>query len=152
MSSLNEVNLIGRLGGDPECRKTQSGDTVVNMTVATSEKWKDKSGNSQEKTDWHRCVLWGGVATVAERYLKKGSRIFLRGKLQTRKWTDQSGQDKYTTEVVVSGFGGNMVMLDGKSDGQSNHSQSSNQGGSGYSYGGPDLDDDIPFAPLRELP
>jgi single-strand DNA-binding protein len=147
--SLNKVILVGNLGRDPEIRSLQNGDKVANLSVATSENWKDRDGNRQEKSEWHRVVIFGKPAEVAERYLNKGSKVLIEGKLQTRKWTDQSGQEKYTTEIVVSGFGGNMTMLDGKNDGgQSNYGQSSNQGG----YGGPDLDDDVPFAPLRELP
>jgi single-strand DNA-binding protein len=142
--SLNKVILVGNLGRDPEIRSMQNGDKVANLSIATSENWKDRDGNRQEKSEWHRVVIFGKIAEVAERYLRKGSKVLIEGKLQTRKWTDQSGQDKYTTEVVVSGFGGNMVMLDGKSDGQgsqSGYGQSSNQSG----YSGPDLDDDIPF-------
>jgi len=145
--SLNKVIIIGRLGKDPEVRRTASGDPVANLSVATSEKWKDKSGERKEKTEWHRVILWGKLAEIAERYLKKGSHVYLEGQLETRKWQDQSGQDKYSTEIVLRGFGGSLVMLDGKSEGGS--------GGGGYSEPNPDapkedfrnaeLDSEIPF-------
>jgi single-strand DNA-binding protein len=145
MSSVNKVILVGNLGKDPEVRKMPSGDSVCNMTVATSETWSDKSsGEKKEKTEWHRVSMFGKLADIAERYLKKGSKVYLEGQLQTRKWQDQTGQDKFSTEVVLRGFGGSMVMLDGKrqDDGGSAPVQSG-----GYNGGGPDLDDSIPFAP-----
>ena len=167
--SLNKVILVGNLGRDPEVRSTQSGDKVANLNIATSERWRDRDGNNQEKTEWHRVVLFGKIADVAERYLRKGSKVLIEGKLQTRKWTDQNGQDKYTTEIVVSGFGGNMTMLDGRGEG-GGMSGGGDFGGGGQSYGGgsggssgggygggsssssgggndfgPDLDDEIPF-------
>ena len=168
---LNKVSLIGNLGADPEVRNTQNGDKVANVSLATTERWKDQSGMQQERTEWHRVVFFGGVAGVVENYLRKGSKIYVEGKLQTRKWQDQQGQDRYTTEIVVSGFGGTMVMLD--SAGSAGASQNSygdanaggfgagNMGGapsgapSGGVQGGADfggapatstnLDDDIPF-------
>lgn len=165
--SLNKVIIVGNLGRDPEVRSTQSGDKVANLNIATSERWRDRDGNNQEKTEWHRVVLFGKIADVAERYLRKGSKVLIEGKLQTRKWTDQNGQDKYTTEIVVSGFGGNMTMLDGRGEGggmsgggdfggggQSYGGGSSGGSGGGYGGGsssgggndfGPDLDDEIPF-------
>tara|TARA_R110000803_G_scaffold37320_2_gene80372 strand:- start:1315 stop:1779 length:465 start_codon:yes stop_codon:yes gene_type:complete len=151
MSSVNKVILVGNLGKDPEVRKMPSGDSVCNMTVATSETWNDKSsGEKKEKTEWHRVSMFGKLADIAERYLKKGSKVYLEGQLQTRKWQDQTGQDKYSTEVVLRGFGGSMVMLDGKQDGGTVTTQvagqNTNQGG-GYNGGGPDMDDSIPFAP-----
>lgn len=113
MAGINKVILIGNLGNDPEVRHTQDGKAIANITLATSESWKDKNtGQKQEKTEWHRVVFFGGVADVVAKYLKKGSKIYVEGKLQTRKWQDQSGQDKYTTEVVVDGFSGTMQMLD----------------------------------------
>ncbi|MBP5855650.1 single-stranded DNA-binding protein [Marivibrio halodurans] len=131
--SLNKVILVGNLGRDPEVRTMQSGDKVANLNIATSERWRDRDGNNQEKTEWHRVVIFGKVAEIAERYLKKGSKVLIEGQLQTRKWTDQSGQDRYTTEVVVRGFGGNMTMLDGPGG----SGGGSGGGGGGYG-GGPD--------------
>ncbi len=117
MSGVNKVILVGRLGKDPEVRYTQDNKAIANITLATSETWKDKNtGQKHEKTEWHRCVFFGGVAGVVAEYLKKGSQIYIEGKLQTRKWQDQSGQDKYTTEIVVDGFSGVMQMLDARSD------------------------------------
>jgi single-strand DNA-binding protein len=145
--SLNKVIIIGNLGRDPEIRSTQSGDKVATLNVATSENWKDKDGNRQEKSEWHRIVIFGKVADVCERYLKKGSKVLIEGKLQTRKWTDNNGQDKYSTEIVVSGFGGNMTMLDGK-DNKQDASYSSTEysdASNGSGNFGADLDDSIPF-------
>lgn len=112
MSSLNEVNLIGHLGKDPEIRTMQSGDKVANFSVATSEKWKDKnSGEVNEKTQWHNIVVWNqGIVGIVDRYLKKGHKVFVKGQLETRKWQDQSGADKYSTEVVLR-FNGQIVLL-----------------------------------------
>lgn len=112
--SLNKVTLIGNLGADPEVRRLNSGDPVVNLSIATSDVWKDKhTGERQERTEWHRVVIFNErICEVAEKYLKKGSKIYLEGKLQTRKWTDQSGVDKYTTEVVLQRFNGELLMLD----------------------------------------
>lgn len=119
MSSVNKVILIGNLGADPDIRTFESGDKVANLSVATSERWKDKNtGERKEKTEWHRVSVFGGAAGVCEQYLKKGSKVYIEGQLETRKWTDQSGQDKYTTEVIVRGYNGSLTMLDGKSDGQ----------------------------------
>lgn len=131
--SFNKVILIGNLGRDPEVRSMQNGDKVANLNIATSERWRDRDGNQQERTEWHRVVIFGRVAEIAERYLKKGSKVLIEGQLQTRKWQDQSGQDRYTTEVVVRGFGGNMTMLD-----------SAGGGGGGGGYGGGSGGDD-PF-------
>ena len=148
--SVNKVILIGNLGRDPEIRKMQSGDSVANLSLATSETWNDRqTGERREKTEWHRVVIFGKLADIAERYLKKGSKVYVEGALQTRKWQDQSGQDKYSTEVVLRGFGGTLVMLDGKQEGgQSSYDSGGSQGGAqSYNGGGPDLSDDIPFAP-----
>lgn len=111
--SLNKVTLIGNLGADPEIRRLNSGDPVVNLSIATSDVWRDKnSGERMERTEWHRVVIFNeNLAKVAENYLKKGSKIYLEGKLQTRKWQDSSGQDKYTTEIVLQRFAGELVML-----------------------------------------
>lgn len=114
MSSLNKVMLIGRLGKDPEVRYTQNGTPVATFSLATSEKWKDNGGNPQEKTNWHNIVLWNKLAEVAKRFLSKGALIYLEGKLTTRKWQDQSGANRYTTEVVCN----KMVMLGGKRNGE----------------------------------
>ena len=145
--SINKVTIIGRLGKDPEIRRMNSGDPVVNLSVATSESWRDKAtGERKEKTEWHRVVVFNDhLAKVAENYLKKGSQVYLEGSLQTRKWTDQSGQEKFSTEIVLQKYRGELTMLDGKSEG----------GGGGYSEPNPDapkgnfrnadLDDSIPF-------
>ncbi|MEK9966494.1 MAG: single-stranded DNA-binding protein [Rhodospirillaceae bacterium] len=158
--SVNKVMLVGNLGRDPEIRSMQSGDKVCNLSVATSERWKDRnSGEMQEKTEWHRVVIFDQkLVDVAERYLQKGAKVFLEGQLQTRKWTDQSGQDKYTTEVVLQRFRSEMVMLDSRGGGQGGggyDSQSDYGGGGGQPAmaaaggggmgGGDDLDDEIPF-------
>jgi single-strand DNA-binding protein len=116
MASLNKVQIIGHLGKDPEIRTTSDGKTMATLSVATSESWNNASGEKQEKTEWHRVVIFGKLAEIAQKYLRKGSKVYLEGKLQTRKWTDQSGQDRYSTEVVLAGFGGELIMLDGKKD------------------------------------
>lgn len=112
--SVNRVILIGNLGKDPEVRRTQSGGVIVNLSLATSESWKDKaSGERKERTEWHRVVIFNeNIAKIAEQYLKKGAKIFVEGQLQTRKWMDQAGAEKYSTEVVLQGFGGALTMLD----------------------------------------
>ncbi len=117
--SVNKVILIGNMGKDPEVRTTQDGGKIVNLTLATSETWNDKqSGDRKERTEWHRVVIFNDrVADVAEKYLKKGAKIYVEGSLQTRKWTDQSGQERYTTEVVIGRFNGQMTMLDTRSNG-----------------------------------
>ena len=118
MPGINKVILIGNLGKDPEVRYTTDGKPIANITVATSETWKDKNtGEPREKTEWHRVVFFGGVANIVEQYLHKGSKVYIEGKLQTRKWQDKSGQDRYTTEVVVDGFNGVMQMLDSRDAG-----------------------------------
>lgn len=134
--SVNKVILVGNLGRDPEVRYMQSGDKVVNLAIATSERWSDKqSGERREKTEWHRVVVFDqNIAEVAEKYLKKGSKVYLEGQLQTRKWTDQGGQEKYTTEVVLQRFRGNLTMLSGRGD-------DAGGGGFGGSSGGGYEDD-----------
>ncbi len=116
--SVNKVILIGNLGRDPEIRTMQNGGRVANLSIATSENWKDKqTGERREKTEWHRVVIFNdGLVGITERFLKKGSKVYLEGQLETRKWTDQSGQEKYTTEVVLRPFRGELTMLDGRSD------------------------------------
>ena len=159
--SVNKVILIGNLGKDPEIRTMQNGGKVANLSLATSESWKDKStGERKEKTEWHRVVIFGNLADIAERYLKKGSKVYVSGSLQTRKWTDQSGTEKYTTEVVLQGYGGELTMLDGKGGGGGGGGMGDDAGGgwdSGDSAPAPrsgggakrpardDMDDDIPF-------
>lgn len=173
--SLNKVMLIGNLGADPEIRSFQNGGKVANLRIATSESWKDKAtGERKEKTEWHTVAIFSeGLVSVVERYLKKGSKVFVEGKLQTRKWQDQQGQDRYSTEIVIQGLGGTLTMLDGAAGGGGGGGMggggarsggagggwdqgggSSGAGGGGFG-GGPsgggsgggydDLDDDIPF-------
>jgi len=149
--SVNKVILVGNLGKDPEVRRLTSGDPVVNLSIATSESWRDKaSGEKKEKTEWHRVVIFNkNLADVAEKYLKKGAKVYIEGQLQTRKWTDKDGAEKYSTEVVLQNFRGELTMLDGR-----------NGGGEGGGFGGGDsrgageapasfqrdeMDDEIPF-------
>jgi single-strand DNA-binding protein len=121
-SGINKVILIGNLGKDPEVKYMPSGDAVANITLATSESWNDKStGEKKEKTEWHRVVFFGKLAEVVGQYCKKGSKIYVEGKLQTRKWQGQDGQDRYTTEVVVQGFNGTMQMLDSRGGGEASY-------------------------------
>ncbi|GLO70624.1 single-stranded DNA-binding protein [Phaeobacter inhibens] len=131
--SVNKVILIGNLGRDPEVRSFQNGGKVCNLRIATSETWKDRNtGERREKTEWHSVAIFSeGLVRVAEQYLRKGSKVYIEGQLQTRKWQDQSGQDRYSTEVVLQGIGGTLTMLDGRNDG----GQGGGQGGGG-SYGG----------------
>lgn len=162
--SVNKVILVGNLGADPEIRRTQDGRPIANLRVATTETWRDKSsGERRERTEWHRVVIFSeGLCRVAEQYLRKGAKVYLEGQLQTRKWQDQSGQDRYSTEVVLQGFNSTLTMLDGRSGaggGMSDGGQDgydSMGGGGGYDEprrpaggggGGFDkpLDDEIPF-------
>jgi single-strand DNA-binding protein len=159
--SVNKVTLIGNLGRDPEIRSLQDGNKVANLSVATSENWRDKaSGERRERTEWHRVVIFNErLIDVVEKYLKKGAKVYLEGALQTRKWTDQSGAEKYTTEVVLQRFRGELVMLDGRGGGGGSEGGggelgdegggysggSSSRGGGGRAPAGGDLDDDIPF-------
>ncbi len=144
--SVNKVILVGNLGKDPEVRRTQDGRPIVHLSVATSENWKDKNtGERRERTEWHRVVIFSeGLARVAEQYLKKGAKVYLEGQLQTRKWTDQSGQERYTTEVVLQGFNSALTMLDGRRDGGGDFGGGEAGGASsgGQSF---ELNDDIPF-------
>lgn len=119
--SVNKVTLLGNLGGDPEVRTFQNGGKVCNLRIATSESWKDRNtGERREKTEWHSVAIMSeGLVRVAEQYLKKGSKVYLEGELRTRKWQDQSGQDRYSTEVVLNGYGAKLVMLDGNQGGSS---------------------------------
>src|SRR4051794_38632858 len=166
--SVNKVILVGNLGADPEIRRLNSGEPVVNIRIATSESWRDKnSGERKEKTEWHRVVIFNeNLVKVAEQYLKKGSKIYVEGALQTRKWTDQAGVEKYSTEVVLQRFRGELTMLDGRGEGggasgggdEGGGFGGGGGGGGGYGGGGggggsraerrppgPDLDDEIPF-------
>ncbi len=146
--SVNKVILVGNLGADPEVRHTQDGRPIVNLRLATSESWRDKSsGEKREKTEWHRVVIFSeGLAKVAEQYLHKGSKVYIEGQLQTRKWQDQSGQDRYSTEVVLSGFNGTMTMLDSRSGGQSDNAGfSGGSTGGGNDFAAEDMNDEIPF-------
>ena len=118
MAGVNKVILVGNLGADPEARSLNNGGEVVNLRVATSESWKDKSGERQERTEWHRVVIFNeNLGRVAKNYLRKGSKVYLEGQIQTRKWTDQSGQEKYSTEIVLQNFRGELVLLDSRGEG-----------------------------------
>src|SRR5687768_465361 len=163
MAGVNKVILVGNLGADPESRSFANGGEVVNLRVATSETWKDRDGNRQEKTEWHSVAIFNeNLGRVAKNYLRKGSKVYIEGQLQTRKWQDQSGNDRYTTEIVLQKFRGELVLLDSREGG----SGGSFGGGGGYSddFGGgsggggskpqqrpqpaafdSDLDDDVPF-------
>jgi single-strand DNA-binding protein len=149
MASLNKVMLIGNLGADPEIRSFQNGGKVANLRIATSESWKDKAtGEKREKTEWHSVAIFNdGLVGVVERFLKKGSKVYLEGQLQTRKWQDSSGADRYSTEVVLQGFGGTLVMLDGAKTGSGggDYTPSPTPTPSGDTVGYVDVDDDIPF-------
>jgi single-strand DNA-binding protein len=150
--SVNKVILVGNLGKDPEIRTTQAGGKIVSFTLATSESWNDKaSGERKERTEWHRVVAFNEqIADVAERFLKKGAKVYVEGQLQTRKWTDQGGQEHYTTEVVLSRFKGELTMLSRANNGERPEADGTSDGGylprAGHGGGG-DLDDEIPFAP-----
>ncbi len=152
--SINKVILVGNLGADPRVSNTANGAKIVNLSVATTDNWKDKlSGERKERTEWHRVVIFNPqLAEVAEKYLRKGSKVYLEGQLQTRKWEDNTGAEKYTTEVVLQNFSGNLVMLDGRGDGVPAggndvfSGSASNSGWDASPAAAPaDLDDDIPF-------
>ena len=154
--SINKVILVGNLGADPEIRRLNSGEPVVNLSVATSESWRDKqSGERRERTEWHRVVIFNeALAKVAEQYLKKGMKVYLEGQLQTRSWEDQSGQKRYTTEVVLQRYRGELQMLDSRGQGGESQFQGSPDRGSDFGQSSPsgggsdfsrDLDDEIPF-------
>ena len=147
--SVNKVILVGNLGADPEIRHTNDGKPIVNLRVATNEQWRDRAtGERRERTEWHRVVIFSeGLGDVAQKYLRKGSKVYLEGELRTRKWTGQDGQDRYSTEVVLSGFRGALTMLDGRGEGGGGGYDTSGGGfqSDGSSSGGGDLDDEIPF-------
>ena len=144
---INKVILVGNLGADPDTRYMPSGDAVTNIRLATSRSWKDRNtGEQQERTEWHRVALFRGMAETAAQYLRKGSRVYIEGELRTRKWQDRDGNDRYTTEVVVDGFRGEMVMLDGRSDSSAPAPMPARAVAEpSSSTGTDDLDDDIPF-------
>jgi single-strand DNA-binding protein len=160
--SVNKVILVGNLGADPEIKRTQDGRPIANLSVATSDTWRDKNtGERKEKTEWHRVVIFSeGLCKIAEQYLKKGSKVYLEGQLQTRKWQDKDGKDRYSTEVVLQNFNSTLTMLDGKSSGGG--SFGAEEGGGDFGSSGPsrsapprrvaaggggrdDMNDDIPF-------
>ncbi|MEM1104123.1 MAG: single-stranded DNA-binding protein [Pseudomonadota bacterium] len=155
--SVNKVILVGNLGADPEMRQTKDGRPIANLSVATSESWRDRSsGERREKTEWHRVVIFSeGLCRIAEQYLRKGSKVYLEGQLQTRKWQDQSGADRYSTEVVLQNFNSALTMLDGRSEGRQDgggfggprqmDGPSSQSGGAPAPANYDDLDDEIPF-------
>jgi single-strand DNA-binding protein len=159
MAGVNKVILVGNLGADPEARSLNNGGEVVNLRVATSDTWKDRDGNRQERTEWHQVVIFNeNLGRVAKSYLRKGSKVYLEGSLQTRKWTDQSGADRYSTEIVLQKFRGELVLLDsrdgggGGSRGGSDYGDDFGGGGSSRPQSRPqpaafdtDLDDDVPF-------
>jgi single-strand DNA-binding protein len=161
MASVNKVILVGNLGADPEARSLNNGGEVVNMRVATSEQWKDRDGNRQERTEWHNVVIFNeNLGRVAKNYLRKGSKVYLEGQIQTRKWQDQSGNDKYTTEIVLQKFRGELQLLDSREGGGGGRGAFSEGiddfGGGGGGASKPqsrpqpatfdtDLDDDVPF-------
>jgi single-strand DNA-binding protein len=155
--SVNKVILVGNLGADPEVRSLPSGNKVVNLRIATSESWRDKnSGERQERTEWHRVVIFSeGLARVAEQYLRKGSKVYLEGQLQTRKWTDQAGVEKFSTEIVLQGFNSNLTMLDGRGEGEGGstgfssppaaRSEGRRPANNAPAFESGGMDDDIPF-------
>lgn len=152
--SVNKVIVVGNLGADPEVKSFQNGGRICNLRIATSETWKDRqTGERKERTEWHSVTISGdGLVGVAERFLRKGSKVYIEGKLQTRKWQDQQGNDRYTTEIVVAGMGGTMTMLDGANGGQGGNGERRQPGGGNDDWGnsgggfGDVLDDDsIPF-------
>ena len=159
MAGVNKVILVGNLGADPESRSLNNGGEVVNIRVATSESWKDRDGNRQERTEWHNVVIFNeNLGRVAKSYLRKGSKVYLEGQLQTRKWQDQNGNDKYTTEVVLQRFRGELVLLDARGEGGGGGFGGDDYGSSSGGFGGSkpqsrpqpaafdtDLDDDVPF-------
>lgn len=146
--SVNKVILVGNLGRDPESRSFQNGGKVVNLRIATSESWKDKqTGERKEATEWHSVAIFGdALANVAERYLRKGAKVYIEGALKTRKWTDQAGAEKYATEIVLQGFNAVLTMLDGPNAAGAGGSSADNRQAASPSYAGSaELDDDVPF-------
>ncbi len=144
-SSLNKVMLIGNLGRDPEIRSTNDGKEIATLNIATSETWKDRAtGEKKEKTEWHRVVIFNeGLVGVIKNYVKKGSRVYIEGTLQTRKWVDSTGQEKYTTEIVLQNFGSQLVLLDSKTQGTSQFESAQKSNNTNFDHS--ELDDEIPF-------
>jgi single-strand DNA-binding protein len=150
MAGVNKVILVGNLGDDPEARSLNNGGEIVNLRVATSESWKDRDGNRQERTEWHRVVIFNEhIGKVAKSYLRKGSKVYIEGQLQTRKWQDQSGADKFSTEVVLQKFRGELVLLDARPAQDDRSVDHQTRGGGNVRQPSPafdpDLDDDVPF-------
>ena len=148
MASVNKVILIGNLGRDPEVRRLTSGDPVVNLSIATSESWRDKaSGERKERTEWHRVVIFNeNLAKIAEQYLRKGAKVYIEGQLQTRKYTDKDGAEKYSTEIVLQKYRGELTMLDGRGDSErSERPAMAGASEGGRSFERAELDDEIPF-------
>ncbi|WP_316354140.1 single-stranded DNA-binding protein [Candidatus Trichorickettsia mobilis] len=145
VNSLNKVILIGNVGRDPEVRSTSEGKEIITLSLATSESWKDRAtGERKEKTEWHRIVVFNeGLVGIIKNYVKKGSKIYIEGSLQTRKWVDQAGQEKYTTEIVLQNFNANLILLDAKNPGNSPESVSVKNNNSNFDHS--ELDDEIPF-------
>jgi single-strand DNA-binding protein len=143
-NSVNKVTLIGNVGRDPEIRSTQDGREIATITLATSDSWKDKStGERREKTEWHKVVVFSeGLVNIIKNYVKKGSKLYIEGSLQTRKWVDNAGAERYTTEVVLQNFNSSLLMLDGRNSGGDNFSS---ENGSGSSFVAEEIDDEIPF-------
>ncbi len=145
--SVNKVILVGNLGKDPEIRSTKDGKEIANFSLATSERWKNKQGEQQEKTEWHRVTVFGGLVQIVKSYVKKGSKLYIEGTLQTRKWQDKSGNDKYTTEIILQGFGGVLQLLN-KVEGrqtQNEYDQTQPEIKPAQSFESEELDDSIPF-------
>src|SRR5690606_17300161 len=149
--SVNKVILIGNVGADPEIRRTQDGRPIANLRLATSESWRDRnSGERREKTEWHTVVVFNeGLCKVVEQYVKKGAKLYIEGALQTRKWQDQTGNDRYSTEIVLQGFNSTLTMLDGRGEGGGGASRGGSDAGSGGSYGGADDYERSSSAPAR---
>lgn len=146
---LNHCEFIGNVGRDPEIRSMQNGDKVANLSIAVSETWRDKSsGERKEKTTWVPVVVWGNLAGIVEQYVSKGSKIYVSGKFQTRKWQDQSGADRYSTEIVLQGYDAKLILLGGRRNDDDEEDRGSGSGGSsGAGTGGHAMDDEIPFSP-----
>lgn len=146
MADLNRVSLLGRLGADPEIRSTQSGEKVASLRIATGEKWKDKTtGEEKERTEWHTVVIWGPLAGVADRFLRKGARCLVEGAMRTRKWQDQSGADRWSTEVVLSGFNARLDVIDWPEGSGSGAAKGQEQAYADLPPARSDMDDEIPF-------
>lgn len=146
VNSINKVTLIGNVGRDPEIRTTQDGKEIASITLATSDSWKDKqSGERKERTEWHRVVIFAdGLVNIVKNYVKKGSKLYVEGSLQTRKWVDNSGVERYTTEITLQGFGAVLLMLDNNRNGNDHHN-SNHSSSTGSNFNAEEIDDEIPF-------